>query len=230
LKVDIEIDIETIARYMESHVAMGPTHKLLKNITSDSRLCNEESLFIPIKGENYDGHNFIVELCEKQSVGAFITEDSSYIKEFNNVSVISCENTLFAFGRLARGVRRKINPPVIGITGTNGKTTTKEIRAHILKYKFNTHRNEKNYNNEIGVPFTLLKMNESCEAAVIEMGMNHVGEIERLTAIVEPDMAVITSIGEGHLEFLGSIENVAKAKAEIMKSMKPSFTRNIFSE
>jgi len=224
VKVDLNIDVKTIAAFMSSEIAAGPKDKVLKNITSDSRVCNKESLFIPIKGEKFDGHSFIKDLCEKQSIGAYITEDSSYINNFTDIPVISCNNTLHGLGLIAKGVRRKINPRVIGITGTNGKTTTKEILAHILKYKFNTHRNEKNYNNEIGVPFTLLKMNEDCEAAVIEMGMNHLGEIERLTSIVEPDIAIITSIGEGHLEFLESIENVARAKAEIMKSMKPGST------
>jgi UDP-N-acetylmuramoyl-tripeptide--D-alanyl-D-alanine ligase len=142
----------------------------------------------------------------------------------SKTALILCEDTLAALGKIGKFHRDKYKPITIGVTGTNGKTTTKELIYLALSSKYNAFKNVKNFNNEIGVPFTLLKLNESYEAAVIEMGMNHKGEIEKLSYMVSPDIGLITNIGAGHLEFLGSIENVAFAKSEIVKGMKSGST------
>jgi UDP-N-acetylmuramoyl-tripeptide--D-alanyl-D-alanine ligase len=142
----------------------------------------------------------------------------------SKTALISCNDTLSALGKLGKFHRDRFKPVTVGVTGTNGKTTTKELIYLALSSKYKTLKNIKNYNNEIGVPFTLFKLNENYEAAVIEMGMNHKGEIERLSLMSSPDIGVIVNIGAGHLEFLGSIENVALAKSEIVKGMKPGST------
>ena len=159
---------------------------------------------------------------QDKKIKCFLSEKEEYkvIAEKYSVAMILCGNTLTAFGRIAAFHKDKIAPVVIGVTGSNGKTTTKELIHRVVSLKYNTLKNEKNYNNEIGVPFTLLRLKREHKAAVIEMGMNHPGEIERLAKIVRPEMAVVTGIGEGHLEFLGSVEGVAHAKAEIIDGMK----------
>jgi len=193
----------------------------ISSICTDSRLCDNGSLFIPIRGEKFDGHEFIDSLCEQKGIACYLTENN--VQE-NKVPYVLCDNTLYALAKIAGSYRNTFDLPVVGITGTNGKTTTKELIFTVLNGSYSVHRNIKNYNNEIGVPFTLLQFDNSHNAAVIEMGMNHVGEIFRLSAIVRPDTAVITNIGAGHLEFLGTTQNVARAKSEIFSSMNAGST------
>jgi UDP-N-acetylmuramoyl-tripeptide--D-alanyl-D-alanine ligase len=187
------------------------------NITTDSRVCDSDSLFIPVIGDNYDGHDFISELTGANRTACFLT---SREVESNSVPHVVCNDTRKALGLLAKSHRDSFSLPVVGVTGTNGKTTTKELISTAFSAKYSVHKNRKNYNNDIGVPFTLFDLNSSHTAAVIEMGMNHAGEISYLTSLVSPDTAVITNADAGHLEFLGSIENVAHAKSEIYHSMK----------
>ncbi len=204
-------------------ITVGSPDAPIHTVTSDSREMGEGNLFIALIGEKHDGHEFIEKLCREKMISSILTmkigcEDAA---RENGVTVILCDDTLRGLGAMASRRRSEMNPYVIGITGTNGKTTTKEIVYTIISSVKRTLRNEKNFNNEIGVPFTLLGLTPEHEMAVVEMGMNHEGEIDRLSAIVRPDMAVITNVGEGHLEFLGSIENVARAKSEIMNGMAP---------
>lgn len=198
----------------------------LETITTDSRELGENNLFIPITGEKFDGHDFIPDLMNSGKISCSLTMKSGYESAAaeSGKALIKCDDTLAALGRIGKHYRERFSPVTIGITGTNGKTTTKELVYAVLSAKYNTLRNTKNYNNEIGVPFTLLQMEASHDAAVIEMGMNHTGEIERLSNIVQPDIAVITNVGAGHLEFLGSVENVAHAKSEILYGMKKGAT------
>ncbi len=215
-----------IAAITGGELISGGENITLETITTDSRELGENNLFIPITGEKFDGHDFIQELLKSGKISCTLTMKSGYesVAAESGKALIKCEDTLAALGRIGKYHRERFSPLTIGITGTNGKTTTKELVYAALSAKYNTLRNTKNYNNEIGVPFTLLQMDSSHEAAVIEMGMNHSGEIERLSNIVQPDIAVITNIGAGHLEFLGSIENVAHAKSEILSGMKRGST------
>ena len=211
-----------VAAITGGEIISGGNSVLLETVTTDSRELGGNNLFIPIIGEKFDGHDFIPELLKSGKVSCSLTMKDGFEGDAadSGKTLIKCDDTLTALGRIAKFHRNRFSPLTVGITGTNGKTTTKELVYAVLSAKYNTLRNTKNYNNEIGVPFTLLQMDSSHEAAVIEMGMNHTGEIERLSKIVQPDIAVITNVGAGHLEFLGSVENVAHAKSEILAGMK----------
>lgn len=211
-----------VAAITGGNIISGSGDLPIETVTTDSRELGENNLFIPIIGEKFDGHDFIPELMKSGRVSCSLTMKDGFEHEAGDSgkTLIKCDDTLAALGKMAKFHRERFSPLTIGITGTNGKTTTRELVYAALSARYNTLRNTKNYNNEIGVPFTLLQMEVLHEAAVIEMGMNHTGEIERLSNIVKPDMAVITSVGAGHLEFLGSVENVAHAKSEILSGMK----------
>jgi UDP-N-acetylmuramoyl-tripeptide--D-alanyl-D-alanine ligase len=202
-------------------LSTGKGDAAVDTVTTDSRELDKNNLFIPLAGEKFDGHNFLEDLIRGKKINCALAEKSGFEKTAgeNGVALIQCSNSLAALGKIGEFHRDSMSPLMVGITGTNGKTTTKELVHAVLSSKYKTHRNHKNYNNEIGVPFTLLNIEKSHEAAVIEMGMNHKGEIERLSKMVKPHIGIITSIGAGHLEFLESVEGVAYAKSEIIKGM-----------
>jgi len=212
-----------IAGICGGEVTAGVPGAVVRSISSDSRETGDDTLFVPLAGERYDGHDFISGLAEDRKISAFLTMKDGFADTARSagVTAVTCPDTLHALGSIASFHRDRIDPVVIGITGTNGKTTTRELTAAILGRKYRTLKNIKNYNNEIGVPFTLLALEPSHEMAVVEMGMNHSGELDRLSKITKPDLSVITNVGEGHLEFLGSVDNVALSKSEIMHGMKP---------
>jgi UDP-N-acetylmuramoyl-tripeptide--D-alanyl-D-alanine ligase len=217
--VQFETTSQTIADAINAvHYGDGQP---VQYITTDSRLVEDKSLFVPIAGNTFDGHDFIEAVCKTGKCTSFLTHkpDKINIAEQYNASAIYCNDTLQAYAAIARWHRKKFDIPVIGVTGTNGKTTTKEMIAQVLSSEGQCLKTQKNYNNEIGVPFTILHLQDTHSFAVIEMGMNHPGEISRLSQVAMPTVAVITNIGEGHLEFLGSTENVAHAKAEILDGM-----------
>lgn len=186
-----------------------------ENVCTDTRKIIEGCLFICIKGENFDGNEFAAKAIES-GAAAVICERDMGLKE----KQIVVENSRTALLELAGYYRSLFNIPVIGITGSVGKTTTKEMTHAVMSAKFNTLKNEGNLNNEIGVPLTLFRLDKSHEAAVIEMGMSGFGEISRMTAAVRPDAAIISNIGVSHIEKLGSREGILKAKLEILESMK----------
>ncbi len=200
----------------------GDPSASIGTITTDSRDLGSRSFFVPLKGGKFDGHDFVPGLLREGRLAGFLTarRELAAAAEEAGAAAVLCDDTLASYGRMARGHRASMKATLIGITGTNGKTTTKEILWTLLSAKYRCHKNEKNYNNEIGVPHALLGLRAEHEFSVIEMGMNHAGEIERLSKIAAPDIALITSVGAGHLEFLGSVENVARAKAEIIAGMK----------
>lgn len=197
----------------------------IKQVSTDSRKSLQQGLFIPLKGDHFDGHQFLSQAIEQGAVAA-IWSKSEEVPSFvpTNFPIIFVQDTLEALQILANVYREKVNPTVIGITGSNGKTTTKDIVASIVSTSYKTHHTIGNLNNHIGVPLTILSMPEDTEILVLEMGMNHFGEIEVLTKIAEPDYAIITNIGESHIENLGSREGIAKAKAEILKGLKETGT------
>ncbi|MCL2155181.1 MAG: UDP-N-acetylmuramoyl-tripeptide--D-alanyl-D-alanine ligase [Leptospirales bacterium] len=215
-----------IAQIIGGEVIFGALDTIINIISTDSREIGENTLFIPLIGETFDGHDFIDELLLNKKIPCFLAMKQGYEQSAlsSETALILCNDTLSALGKIGKYHRDRFNPITIAVTGTNGKTTTKELIYLILSSKYKTLKNIENYNNEIGVPFTLLKLDESYEAAVIEMGMNHKGEIEKLSLMASPDIGVITNIGAGHLEFLGSMENVAFAKSEIVKGMKQGST------
>lgn len=193
---------------------------MIQGVSTDSRNVNAGQLFIPLVGENFNGHDFITMAIGKGAVASLWNHDEP--KPDLDFPFIIVEDTVLALQQLARSYREELNTKVIGITGSNGKTSTKDILASILKTQYKTHKTLGNFNNYIGLPLTILSMDEDTEMAVLEMGMDNFGQIELLTSIAKPDAAVITNIGEAHLEGLKTKENIAKAKLEILKGLKPN--------
>ena len=184
----------------------------IDNITIDSREVREGTLFIPIKGERLDGHEFINSAL-KHGASASLTDHSVKITEPG--TVIRVRNTRRALGDIAAYYKAKYPVKTVAITGSVGKTTTKDLVYAVLSQHFATHKTQKNFNNDLGVPMTVLGIEAEHEMAVVEMGMNHFGEIDYLAGIVKPDIAIITNIGMSHIENLGSQEGILKAKLEI---------------
>ncbi len=187
----------------------------VEKISTDSRDIDKATLFIALKGERFDANDFVPEVLAK---GAKAVVCSRY--EGDDERVILVEDTGKALLDIATGYRKGFDIPFVALTGSVGKTTTKGMIYSVLSEKFNTLRTEGNLNNEIGVPKTLFRLESSHEAAVIEMGMNHFGEISRLSKTVCPDIGVITNVGTAHIENLGSRNGILKAKSEILDGMK----------
>ncbi|MDF2612577.1 MAG: UDP-N-acetylmuramoyl-tripeptide--D-alanyl-D-alanine ligase [Clostridia bacterium] len=185
-------------------------------IHTDSRQMTKGSLFIPLKGEKFDGHEFIPTVFDKGAI-ATLTEERS-IRD-SRLYTIYVKDTREALLKLANFYRNLFDIPVIGVTGSVGKTSTKEIIAAVLSAKYNVHKTEGNFNNEIGLPLTLFKLQKEHDVAVVEMGMNHFGEIHNLSIAANPQIAVITNIGTSHIEHLGSREGILKAKLEILDGL-----------
>lgn len=180
-------------------------------ITTDSRNIQKGDVFIALKGENFNGNSYAAQALEKGASLAVIDEE-----EYANGNHCLCvPNTLTFLQQIANFHRRQLAIPILGITGTNGKTTTKELCNAVLSRKFRTFATQGNYNNHIGVPLTLLSMDETTEFGIVEMGANHPGEIKALCNIAEPDFGIITNIGQAHLEGFGSYENIIKTKKEL---------------
>ncbi len=185
-------------------------------ITTDSRDCPQGSIFFALKGESFDGNKFAASAIEKGCAYAII-DNVEYKKDDRFILV---EDVLQKFKDLAREHRRQFNIPVIGITGTNGKTTTKELIASVLSEKYNTLFTQGNFNNDVGVPKTLFRLNEQHEIAVVEMGASHPGDIKTLVETVEPTCGLITNVGKAHLQGFGSFEGVKKTKGELYDYLK----------
>ena len=207
-------------------------------ICTDSRTIDETQVFLALKGENFDGHTFIKSLIDK-GIKGFIAQngfmdtlDENTKKELaqKNLIIFETKDTLTALGQLARYQRIRSNVKLLAITGSSGKTTTRRIIEEIFMTQFHTHATQGNFNNEIGLPLTLLNLSFAHEWAIVEMGMNHAGEISRLSRIALPDIAVVTNTAGVHLEGLGSVENVANAKAEIFDGIRENSTAILFSD
>ena len=183
-------------------------------ISTDTRTIKKGDLYLPLKGANFDGEAFCDKAIEAGAAGCF------YTKEKPCAQAVKVDDTLKAYLQLANYVRRKYNPKVIGVTGSSGKTTTKEMIYSVVSEKFKTHKTFSNHNNEIGFCQTVLSMPEDTEVLIIEMGMRGLGEIELITKYAEPDFAVITNAGSAHIGRLGSLDNIAKAKCEITSDLK----------
>jgi UDP-N-acetylmuramoyl-tripeptide--D-alanyl-D-alanine ligase len=194
-------------------------HILIEGVSTDSRTIKEGQLFVPLIGEKFNGHRFIEQAVEK-GAKASLWSKKEPLPDID-FPFILVEDTLLALHQLAKEYRNQLNIKAIGITGSNGKTTTKDITASLLSLKYKTKKTVGNYNNFVGVPLTILDLDEDTEMAVIEMGTEMFGELSTLTSIVRPDVAIITSIGEAHLEHLINKENVAKAKLEILEGLNP---------
>lgn len=214
------ITLEAIAKAVNGKISDEKYNNIIiENITTDTRKIAEGDLFIPLKGENFDGHNFIQQAFESGALCCLSAENIETDKPFIYVS-----DTRLALRDLAEYYISLFDIPVVGITGSVGKTTTKDMIASVLMQKYNVLKTEGNFNNEIGLPLTVFRITDDTEVVVLEMGMNSFGEIHNLSKIAKPDIAVITNVGVSHIENLGSREGILKAKCEIFDYIKNNGT------
>ncbi len=200
-------------------IISGSKDGVIRAITTDSRKAEKDTLFIPLIGERADGHDFILGAIEK---GAISLTDRNINGTLG--TLIKVCDTKKALGDIARYYKEKYNLPSVAITGSVGKTTTKDMISGVLSEKYNTHKTPNNFNNDIGVPLTIFGIEKEHTMAVIEMGMNHFGEIEYLQSIANTDIAVISNVGMSHIENLGSREGIFRAKMEIAKKFNENNT------
>ena len=215
----LKATLETISKIVNGSL-VNPSLKdrIVEGVSTDTRDIKTYNLFIPLVGEKYDGHTFAFEAIKKGAIATLW--DKKHPTPYIDAAIIIVDDTLEAYQKLAKSYLKATGAKVIGITGSNGKTGTKDILASILGVKFRVHKTEKNLNNEIGLSKTIMEMNLDDEFIVLEMGMDKFGDIKTLTNIANPDIAVITNIGDSHLEELGTKENVARAKFEILDGIK----------
>jgi UDP-N-acetylmuramoyl-tripeptide--D-alanyl-D-alanine ligase len=217
----VELRLDTIAAKMEGTIVQGRPSQTFRAFSIDSRLISKGGFFFALHCLR-DGHDFLRDAVERGASGAVVSKDISGMDK--SVSIIRVPDTFQALQLLARRVLEDFPIKIIGITGSIGKTTTKEFTYELLKKEFHLLKSEGNFNNHLGLPLSLLKLTPSHEIAVLEMGMSHKGEIAALTQIAPPDVAVITNIKPVHLEFFDSIENIAQAKSEILEGTKSEGT------
>lgn len=191
----------------------------ISSVEFDNRKITQGALFVPLQGGTRDGHEFVPGALDSGAGATLWAANMGDAPEGTPHLVVA--DTLVAMQRLATYYLKQVGAKVVGVTGSNGKTTTKDMLAGVLSQRFVTHKTQGNYNNEIGLPYTILQMAEDTEVVVLEMGMTGFGEIEELSLLATPDVAAITMIGESHLEFLGSRQGIAQAKMEIVAGLKP---------
>ncbi len=224
-----EVKVKDIVRVTKGKLICGNEEKICNNFSKDTRTIQKGDMYIGLKGEKFDGSKFWEQAIENGAEGVIIegqeiTQENK--EKYSNKIIIEVEDTLEALYEIAKYKRSLYDIPVIAVTGSVGKTSTKDIIASVVSTQYKTLKTEGNNNNNIGLPLTILKLKDH-EAAVIEMGMNHFGEISLLTSIAKPTLSVITNIGTSHIGNLGSRENILKAKLEILEGMdKPKIIIN----
>jgi UDP-N-acetylmuramoyl-tripeptide--D-alanyl-D-alanine ligase len=217
----MKLDLTEVARVTGGTLIPADTQGTIEGVSTDSRSIAAGQLFVPLRGENFDGHDFLLQAARR---GAAACLSEELIAGFP-APVVQVHDTLRALGDLAAAWRERLRGPLVAITGSSGKTTTKEMLASILKETGDGLKTEGNFNNLIGVPLTLFRLDpQSHEWAVVEMGMSARGEIARLVQIARPQVGVITNIGHAHLDTLGGIEGVARAKGELFAALPPGGT------
>ncbi len=203
---------------MGAHVSGEGSEREISGFSIDTRTITPGDLFIAIRGERYDGNHYVVEAVRKGAVGAIVSEASlAGSPELAGTPLVVVPDTVAALQALARRVRRDSGTAVVAVTGSAGKSTTKEITAEFLSARYKVFRNRGNLNNHIGLPLSLLELRHKPDIGVLELGMNHFGEISALVKIAEPEVRVWTNVGPAHLEFFGTVEAIADAKAEILE-------------
>ena len=215
----IAVSVQDIAGAVHGRLLAGDPERQINTVSTDSRTAVEGVLFVPLVGEHFDGHDYIDAAYRKGAAACLCAGEPKTLLE--GLCYISVEDTRLALKALAGWYRQKFSIPMIQVTGSVGKTTTKEMLAAVLSVRLRTLKTEGNLNNDIGVPRTLLRLMPEHQAAVIETGMNHAGEIRYLGEMVKPNIAVISNIGDAHIEFLGSREGILQAKCEILENLQP---------
>ena len=216
-----DIKVKDIIRECNGKLIYGNEDLLCENYSKDTRTIEKGDIYLGIKGEKFNGSVFYKDALQKGAKGCILQDvevDVEELKQYNEIFIILVDNVVETLQKLAAYKRSLYNIPVIGITGSVGKTSTKDVVANVLAQKYKVLKTEGNYNNEIGLPLTILKLRDH-EAMVVEMGMSAFGEISLLTNIAKPTAAIITIIGSSHIGELGSRENILKAKLEILEGL-----------
>lgn len=203
---------DLVAVVLESAFAGGDPPSAFTSISTDTRTLEPGALFVALAGENFDGHDHLVQARDRGAAGAVVRSATATIP---GIPLIRVADTLVAYGRLGRERRRSVGGPVIAITGSNGKTSTREMVAAVLRTAYRTHANAANLNNLVGIPQTLLAMPDGCGALVIEAGASQPGELVRAREILEPTIVIITNVTEAHLEGFGSLAGVMEEKVSL---------------
>lgn len=211
-----KISVKDLLKATKGCLIQGKKNTVFSNISTDTRTLKKGDLFIALKGKNFDGHNFIPTAVRIGAKGVVVSQKITD----KQLAVIMVNDTLKALQDIANYYRKRFDIPLIAITGSNGKTTTKEMLWNILSLESKTLKNKGNYNNEIGVPLTLFELNRQYKFAVLEFGTNSPGEIKRLTEIAQPSIGVITNIGLAHTEGLSDIEGVKKEKLSLLGGLR----------
>jgi len=216
----MKLTISKIAEFLSAEGEFG-NNEVAQAYSIDSRTVGPSQLFFAVKGERLDGHDFVEQALEKGAVAAVVRRDQlgRYPK---TPRLLGVEDTLVALQTLATAVRKLWGKPLIAVTGSAGKTTTKEAIAHVLSARFRVLKSEGNFNNHFGLPLMLLKLEPEYDVAVIEMGMSHAGEIRALAKIAQPEIGVVTNVAPVHLEFFDSLAGIARAKYELIESLPAS--------
>ena len=210
------LNLDKVAHAIQGSIFNVDKDEIVKDIITDSRTITEGSVFVALKGENTDGHRYVKQALNDGAVCAVVSDMS--LKD-EGLSVIVVEDTYKALRQMGKLYRDEFNIPCISVTGSVGKTSTKDMVYTVLSEQYNVHKTEKNFNNEIGLPLTVFGLKSEHDMMVLEMGMSGFGEISRLTEIASPDTAIITNIGLAHIEKLGSQENILKAKLEVLENL-----------
>ena len=213
------ISVQELVSAVRGELLCGSPDTVFGAVSTDSRSVGSGALFIPIVGEKFDGHDYIEKALAAGAAGCLCAKAPETLQD--GKFYVKVADTTVAYKDLAAWYRSQFDIPVVQVTGSVGKTTTKEMIASVLSQRFKTLRTEANYNNEIGTPMTLLRLDDSYEAAVIETGMDRAGQIRYLGEMVKPTVAVITNIGDMHIEYLGSREGIFRAKCEIFENLAP---------
>lgn len=211
---DAEVVLATGARILQQ----GRRDMLYRNVTTDTRTVGEDDLFAALKGEKFDGHDFIEQAVSDGAAGV-IVEDAARLYPDGDYTIFVVKNTRKAYQDLALFHRRRFSIPVVAVTGSAGKTSTRALIATVLEQKYNVLQTEKNFNNEIGLPRTLLQLTKEHGACVVELGMRGLGQIKELADIAEPTVGVVTNVGKSHIELLGSQAQIARAKGELVEAL-----------
>jgi len=215
--------LHLIAEYCGGTLLRGAGDRPAHAITIDSRTARAGDVFVAIKGDRFDGHDFIPEVAAR-GVAAVVLEPSKLTGQLPDCGVIVVPDSRLALGRLAARVRQEFTLPVVAVGGSNGKTTTKELLAAVLGKRGPTLKSEASFNNDIGVPLTLLQLTRAHQAAVLEAGTNHPGELAPLVAMIQPQLGVITSIGREHLEFFGDVAGVVREEGMLAELLPANGT------
>src|SRR4051794_20469419 len=207
-----------IAQFAGASLSSGDGTVVINKVSTDSRTIKPGELFVALRGENFEGHDFVEASAKAGATGALV--DLNWAGNVpNNFVLLRATDTLQAYQTLAANYRRSLTLKVLAITGSNGKTSTKDFAASVLARRFRVTKTEGNFNNHVGLPRTILEATSGDEVGVWEIGMNHPGEIAALSKIAAPDAAIITNIGVAHIEFMGSREAIAQEKGELAAAL-----------